>query len=1597
MDTPLKLLYAEDNPQDADLTSMHFARVAPDLRLEIVETGSHCLERLAAEPFDLLLLDNHLPDMDGLDVLEQIRAAGLRMPVVIITGVGDDETVARALRAGASDYISKTGSYLTGLPDILRRLVQQHRSQHQFFDESTQRPRRILHVEPNPMDVDLTASHFASAAPHLQLHTVSNCHDALALLATGYEFDLVLTDLRVPGMNALEFLHEAKHQGVELPFIVITGRGDEATAVAILRLGAYDYLVKRENYLTQLPHAIDHALQRFQLDQQTRRLNAQLASLNASLEEKVAARTAELQREVDERRRLEIRNREQLDKLTQSEAESRRLLEIAEESRRALLGILEDQQMLEQALRDAERHLRNVLDTLPALIAVLSPEGMMLDCNRLPAEVFGVSLAATIGRPFAELPPWCKLPVQQAELKAAIQRAAAGETVHYDVELPLPTGATVVVATWIVPLKDEAGRVTQLIASGIDITERTRVEEERRQLAMRNQALVTALGEVVYDTYPLRNHIVWGGDFTRVLGYTPEEVGNDSQSWISRVHAEDVPDVLAEVESAKRDRRNFDLEYRYRCRDGSYKWMHDSGVLFLTDDGNFERGIGVLRDITERKRIEEALRTSEERLSLAIAAAQLGIFEHDHDTDVIYWSPRLRQLIGWGDSESPSLPDYLELVTGEEHEEIDAAVQRAHDPAGNLHYRAEHRIVLRDGRVRWVSILSQTIFEVTANTRRPIRTIGTVEDITESKQAEQALRESELKFSTIFHHSPLAIVLTVPQDGRILDVNDTYCREFGYTREELIGRTTLELGIWANPSDRAKFLANFLEFGGHIGPFEAQYRHKSGELRDRLTFSHVVEVGGRQVALGISEDVTERKRAEAALRESQQRLALATESAHIGIWDWDIATNRLVWDSEMCQLYGIRPQDFSGVYADWENRLHPDDREKAAAEFRAALIGTRDYHTEFRVVWPDGKVRYIETHGMVQRAEDGAALRVLGTNLDVTERKRAEKSLRYSELKFATIFHSNPLPISLTTPEEGRFLEVNENYCRQLGYSREELVGRTVLELGIWAVPSERAPKIAELLAHGRVEPFETQYYTRSGELRDMLNVSHLIELDGQSVILGINQDITDRKRAEEALRDSEHRLRELFDASPDALFILDAEGHILDANQTAVSRYGYSRLELLQLSPRELTASDLLEHSPSRVRDALTHGAQFEWRHRRKDGAEFPVEIIAKPITLNGRQTILSCVRDISARKQAEESARESQTMLELIHDSIPQGVFWKDRNSVYQGANRVSRNAMGLASADDVVGLTDFDLPSLQRKQAEFFVRKDREVMDSGRPQYAIIETMTLPNGETIWLETNKIPLHDADGHVTGILGTWQDITERQKANEEIRISRERLAVLSRQLIAAQESERRRLALELHDQIGQALTGIKLNLKALQQQAKAQPVGRLVHDTIAVVDQTLHQVRGLALDLRPSMLDDIGLVAALRWNLNRQAQRAGFVPTFVADSNISGGSPEIKTACFRVAQESLTNVTRHAQARNVRVELQEREGELQLLITDDGIGFDVSAARAKASQGASIGLLGMAERVQLVGGQFEIESNPSQGTTIRARFPIPTKTNVE
>lgn len=486
--------------------------------------------------------------------------------------------------------------------------------------------------------------------------------------------------------------------------------------------------------------------------------------------------------------------------------------------------------------------------------------------------------------------------------------------------------------------------------------------------------------------------------------------------------------------------------------------------------------------------------------------------------------------------------------------------------------------------------------------------------------------------------------------------------------------------------------------------------------------------------------------------------------------------------------------------------------------------------------------------------------------------------------------------------------------------------------------------------------------------------------------MFGSVQDVTEQRRAEELIRESEVRFHAICDQAVVGIAQTDLTGRFLFVNDRYLQTLGYSRTELMQMRMQEITHPEDLPANLIQFRALGEGGPDFliEKRYIRKDGSVLRVRKHVNGIRdLSGKVTSIVAVSvDITEQRQHEEALRASEARYRIFVDHATDGLFLYDRDGHIVDVNRQACETLGY-SRDELIGKTP----------ADFDPDVTPEIIAFRRARLAKGETIAFDarrrrkDGSTFPVEVRIRPF-EVDGHVYK-LSLVHDITERTKTEEELRNYAQQLRDLSRRMIDVQEEERRHLARELHDEIGQILSAISVNLHALNGGFDAARRPRL-EESISIVDRAIQQVHDLSLDLRPSMLDDLGLVSTIRWFAGRQAQRAGLELEFVADSSGERLPADLEIACYRVVQEALTNVVRHAQARHVRVEFRQHDEEVQLAIRDDGVGFNLAAVQQGAVRGASFGVLGMEERVELLGGQIEFTSNPGQGTGIQIRFPL-------
>jgi PAS domain S-box-containing protein len=630
----------------------------------------------------------------------------------------------------------------------------------------------------------------------------------------------------------------------------------------------------------------------------------------------------------------------------------------------------------------------------------------------------------------------------------------------------------------------------------------------------------------------------------------------------------------------------------------------------------------------------------------------------------------------------------------------------------------------------------------------------------------------------------------------------------------------------------------------------------------------------------------------------------------------------------------------------------------------------------------------VSGNGPFQRAAAGDSLLVLDAVLAVLvcaclclaalvrESRAGMATLAMSEDKFAKSFRSSPLGIALTTVTDGKFLDVNDSFLAMNGFAhRADVIGRTSVELGMWVDADERAMLVNRLRIERRVLNWRRPFRLRSGEVRVGLYSVELIELAGQECALLLVNDITEHERTEAALRQNELRLRlmaELIAGYSFAYAVSPARELRLEwLSQAGEKVLGFTEAELkTTVRFREhIHPDDRAEHQAKLNLVLAGVPEVMEFRFRTKSGAYRSLQSFNRPEwdAREGRIVrIVGAGQDITERRSSEQALRDSLEKTPNVcvqwYDAAGKILYWNHASQLTYGwsaAEAMQKNLGQLMftpaqNAAFVAVLQQIKATGKTFGPQEFaFTRKD------GRAGVCVSTVFSIPapDGGELYVCTDI------------------DITDRKQAEAD-------RTVLVTQLQSAEDAERRRIARELHDSTAQQLAVLKLNLTLLKRNNSA--IGTSLDDSLALTDQAIQEVRNFTWLLHPPLLDQLGLASALTGYVEGFARRTGLAVT-VNTETFSGRLPDAtELALFRVAQESLTNILRHAHSPDARLRLERDDAEVTLEIADRGQGLIVAEIKT------GVGIAGMRERLRLVGGTLTIHSQPG-GTQILATVPLP------
>jgi two-component system sensor histidine kinase/response regulator len=764
---------------------------------------------------------------------------------------------------------------------------------------------------------------------------------------------------------------------------------------------------------------------------------------------------------------------------------------------------------------------------------------------------------------------------------------------------------------------------------------------------------------------------------------------------------------------------------------------------------------------TERKRMAEALRESQGRYRSVIAAMREGMVLVDADGTIRACNESGARILGlsveqvlgrtisdprWqtiredGQDFPPTqCPATVALRTGQACPSVVMGVRRP------------------DGELRWIETHAQPLFR--NHQAAPYAVAASFVDITGRKLSEEALRESTERFRGAFDYAPIGMALVSPE-GRWLQVNRAFGEIVGYSEQELL---TMNFQDITHPDDLVDLHRLRQLLNGEISSYqkEKRYIHKLGHVVWVLLNISLVRDAQGQPRYFISQvqDITERKRAEAALRESEEKYRTVLGSIEDGYYEVDLSGKCTLYNDALCGIIGYPAADVPGLH--YRRYTDPETAQKLYQIFnRVYRTGESAKEIEYQVIRKDGTRRFVEASVSLIRNAAGQPVGFRGILRDITKRKRAEVALRFTQF---SIDHA--ADAAFWVGPDARFLYVNEAACRSLGYRRDELLSMTLHDVD-QGLRAEEWPQHWEETRRGLSFKFESRHRTKDGRVFPVEITTNYLEFNGHEYSCAFARDITERKQVEETLRQSEHKYRTLFKQIADPIFIFDKEtNRFLDCNGAVRRIYGYSLDELRTMTPFDLHPPEDLAQVARNI-SRKNPEQPFTYTHLTKSGRRMEVEILSDEIDYQGRPAWISIVRDITERKRAETILRENEARFRELYDEAPVGYHELDAEGRIVQVNRTELTMLGYA-AEEMIGRHSWEFTQEPEKARQAVLARLSGAEVPRSAEY----TLWRKDGSLITVLLEARVLRNASGQIIGSRATMQDISELKRAEAALR----------------------------------------------------------------------------------------------------------------------------------------------------------------------------------------------------------------------------------
>ncbi|MGA3208021.1 MAG: PAS domain S-box protein, partial [Syntrophales bacterium] len=1055
-----------------------------------------------------------------------------------------------------------------------------------------------------------------------------------------------------------------------------------------------------------------------------------------------------------------------------------------------LLGISRDiseHAEAEKALRESEELYRTLIETSPDPIVMYSLSGNMLAANVQAAEVYGVSSVAELlqevktifdllteeGKAFAQGNFRRTLSEGQSQKNEYLGRIRNGRLIPIEINSSVVRNAT--------------GEPQAFISVIRDISERKKAEEALKESEKKYRALVetTDTGFVIIDG----NGTVLDANenYIRMTGRkTLDEIRNRNVSeWTAR------HDLERNVQTVKKCfEQGFirNLEISYVNEEGDNTPVEINATVVETKEG--KRIVSLIRDITERKRAENTLRASEELYRQLVESTADVIWLLDKRLKLTYMSSSVTFLFGYTPQEAlnANLYDYLpsDFVGRISSYLSDLLVVKGENLRSFLHSPIEVELTHKDGSKIWTETRVNIL---TGQNGLPMGVLGITRDITDRKQSEEALRASEEKYRLSFENVS-DVIYTIDANFRISNVSPSVEKILGYKVEELIGRPFQDLNILSPASlDDAISSTALVLSGKQIPTSEYEFIAKDGTKKfGEIIASPLYDSNTIIGIIGVARDITKRKEAEEALRESEESYRYLVKHAPTGIYEVDVTARKfLSVNDAMCEYTGYTREEFLAMDS---VQLLTEESMKSFVQRHAKVLAGEPFpdNVEYQIKRKNGSKFWALLNSRHSYESDN---RILATVIahDITERKQAEEALRESEEKYRAIIE-NMQEGYHEVDLKGNFTFFNESTCKILGYEREELLGMNNRQYA----DEENTRKIYQV--YNRVyrtgEPvknFEWQIIRKGGDRRDIeVSISLIKDAEGHPAgFRGIVRDTTDRKRAEEALKESQQQLSDIINFLPDATLVIDKEGKVIAWNRAIEEMTGIKATEMLGKGNYEYALPFYGERRPILIDLVLKPQEEIEAKYVSTERGDTVLEGETYMPALRGGEAYLfgtasilrdsrgsilgaiESIRDITERRHGEEALIKAEQKYRGIFENAVMGIFQTTPAGRIISANSAFAHTLGYDSPDDIMStVTDVS------RQLYVYPEQRAELLhlieEGGIVQDFEIQFFR-KNRSIAWITVNMRAVRDSGGTLLYYEGTNQDITGRKLLETQFR----------------------------------------------------------------------------------------------------------------------------------------------------------------------------------------------------------------------------------